>query len=222
MGYVVYSPQWFYGFDVILDFITIVTSILIGYFSIKSYYITKERNYLYLGSAFYLISIGFIIKSLTFLSIYFKLMTPYTHLIQKVFVEIEIIYLVGIFFYKLLVLTGFLTLFSFSQKLKSNNIFFMMIFFLFFLSFLIIKSEFLFHILIIGMIGYVVDYFIKNYRKNKTKGAKLVRDGFIMLLISQIAFVFIILNPHFYIIGEILQMISFLMLLTVYMRVHKK
>jgi hypothetical protein len=225
MGFMVHGPQWFYGFDAVLEFITIVTSILIGYFSIKAYHITKKKDYLFLGSAFYLISIGFIIKSLTYLSIYFKLISPYTDLIRKIFVEIEIIYIVGIFFYKFCVLSGFLTLFYFSQKVESKNIFSMMIYLLFLLSLLLIRSEFLFNLIIIGLLGYVIDYFIKNYRKNSTRGARLVRDGFILLFISRIIFLFLTLIPHIkilYVIGVIVQMISFIMLFFVYMRVHKR
>lgn len=212
----IYSPQWFYGIDAVLDFVTVLTCIFIGYFSIRSHNITGQKKYLYFGIAFYAISIGYIVKNLTFLSIYFKLFSPYTQYITKVFVEVRIIYLIGLFFYKFLTLSGFLALFLFAHRTRENVVY--MMFYTVFL-FSMISNQLFYHLLALGLLAYVLDYYHKNYQKHKKKGAGMVRNAFILIVASQAMFIFQALHPLFYVAAEFMLMAGFITLLYMFLKV---
>jgi hypothetical protein len=217
-----YSPIWFYGVDTALDLITIITCIMIGYFSIKSYNLNNNKSFLYFGIAFYLMSVGYIIQNLTYLSIYFQLINNYDYLVRQVFVTIDIIYIVGIFFYKFLTLLALLILFLVTQKVKSRNVIILLLFITFIFSMISIKSLFFYHLFVIGILAFIVDYYYTNYNKQKTKGAFLVKYGFLLFLLSQFIALFIIINPFVYVISEFIQMLSFFLLLIAQVKVLKK
>ena len=66
----VFSPNWFYGFDSILELIAVIVSILLVYYSYKCFKLTKEKKYLYFSAAFLSITTGFIAKIFGTLAIY--------------------------------------------------------------------------------------------------------------------------------------------------------
>src|SRR3989344_450750 len=66
----VFSPDWFYGFDSIIELIAIIASVLLVYYSYKCFKLTKENKYLYFSTAFLSITFAFISKILGTLAIY--------------------------------------------------------------------------------------------------------------------------------------------------------
>ena len=69
----IYSPQWFYGKDVIIDIVSICVLLLIAFFSINYYRIKKNRNYLYFALSFIILASSFLIKILMNINIYYKI-----------------------------------------------------------------------------------------------------------------------------------------------------
>ncbi|MEA3430735.1 MAG: hypothetical protein U9R08_05660, partial [Nanoarchaeota archaeon] len=70
----VYSPQWFYGIDILFESINVIAALLIAFFSYKIYKYTKDRHCLYFGLSFLAICIAFISKILTNFQIYFNVL----------------------------------------------------------------------------------------------------------------------------------------------------
>src|SRR3989338_9839639 len=66
----VFSPEWFYGFDSVIELIAIVVSVLLVYYSYKCFKLTKENKYLYFSTAFLSLTFGFIAKITGTLAIY--------------------------------------------------------------------------------------------------------------------------------------------------------
>src|SRR3989338_2162045 len=66
----VFSPEWFYGFDSVIELIAIVVSVLLVYYSYKCFKLTKENKYLYFSTAFLSLTFGFITKITGTLAIY--------------------------------------------------------------------------------------------------------------------------------------------------------
>ena len=121
----VFSPKWFYGFDSIIEFIAVIVSILLVYYSYRCFRLTKENKYLYFSTAFLSITLAFITKIIGTLAIYkpvitrtalgstihqtFTSLTPYS---------INAIALIIHFFFMLL---GFMILFLIISKLSWKN-----------------------------------------------------------------------------------------------------
>src|SRR3990167_7672830 len=66
----VFSPKWFYGFDSIIEFIAVIVSILLVYYSYRCFRLTKENKYLYFSTAFLSITLAFIAKIIGTSAIY--------------------------------------------------------------------------------------------------------------------------------------------------------
>src|SRR3989338_10058620 len=70
---VVYNPQWFYGKDIVIDLISVCVLLVISIFSVRyDFVMRKNRNYLHLASSFFIISLAFLAKILTYFVIYNK------------------------------------------------------------------------------------------------------------------------------------------------------
>src|SRR3989338_6643154 len=66
----VFSPNWFYGFDSVIESIAVLVSVLLVYYSYKCFKLTKEKKYLYFSTAFLSLTIAFIAKIVGTLAFY--------------------------------------------------------------------------------------------------------------------------------------------------------
>src|SRR3989338_10494791 len=71
----VFSPDWFYGFDSVIELIAVIASILLVYYSYKCFKLDKEKKYLYFSAAFLSLTFGFIAKITGTLAIYMPAIT---------------------------------------------------------------------------------------------------------------------------------------------------
>src|SRR3990170_997375 len=70
---VVYTPQWFYSKDLLIDAVSALVLLLIASFAVRYYKLNKKnKNYLYLAGSFFLIALSFLFKILTNFTIYYK------------------------------------------------------------------------------------------------------------------------------------------------------
>ncbi len=67
-----FSPQWFYGKDLVFDVISIIVLFLISYFSFQCYRLNKQnKRQGILSTSFLIIAIGFLAKVIVNYVIYF-------------------------------------------------------------------------------------------------------------------------------------------------------
>ena len=75
----IYSPVWFRGADILIDAFSMIVILLIAFFSIKCYRISrKNRNYVYLAASFIMIAASFLFKILTNFTFYSKILETKT------------------------------------------------------------------------------------------------------------------------------------------------
>jgi len=225
MVYVV-GPTWFYGIDYIFDLVSVIVGLLISYFSYRTYRYTSQKKYLYFASSFFLVALAFIAKVLATIPVYSKelkvetvgLVTVTSHIINKV----TWINQFGISIARLVMLVAFLILVLVSLKIKDKKIILLLIYLLIISTTLVSASYIVFHVTLLIMLSILFLNYRKNYLRIKSLNAKLVMCSFFALLISQIFFIFEGLAENFYVIGESVQLIGYLILLVAIIKMMVK
>ena len=120
----VFTPDWFLGKDVLIDVFSFLTLMIFFILAFKYSKISNNRNLLYLGSGFGLIGLAQLSSILTKMVLYFDfgpsqqigraLVSTY-HVMSSV----DIFYLLGFFFFKFLMLSGFYIIYRLPRKNKS-------------------------------------------------------------------------------------------------------
>ncbi|MBW3010898.1 hypothetical protein KY326_01625 [Candidatus Woesearchaeota archaeon] len=222
-----FSPEWFYNIDSIFEFVTVIVAILVAVYSYKCFRLSRDQKYKWFSLSFAGIAAGFLAKIMTNFTLYHEVVKTKAVgllVLTSRYVQRDIFFLsTTTFFYHLLILLGLLGLYlciykSYKQKQD--------IFILLFLAFIsTVGSHYryqVFHITAAVLLFFIFRHFYKNYLKKMTKNTLLVALAFCLLLISQILFTFIGLDPQLYVIGEVIQLVGFVLLLATYIIVLKK
>ncbi|MEA2037457.1 MAG: hypothetical protein U9O94_08150 [Nanoarchaeota archaeon] len=216
MAYVV-GPTWFYGIDYVFDLVSVVVGLLICFFAYRAYRYTSQKKFFYFSASFFFIAVAFISKILATTPVYSKelkvktigLVTVTSNIIQPV----TWINQFGISIARFLMLFAFLILLMVSLKIKDKKIIALFIYFLIISTTFVSVSYIVFHITLLLMLGILFLNYRRNYLKVKSKNAKMVMYSFLAIFLSQIFFIFDGLVEHFYVIGESIQLVGYLILL---------
>jgi len=219
-----YDPKWFYGKDVLTDIVSLFILFFIGYFSLRSYNLKKNKNYLIFTASFWLMALSFFFKIITNFTLYHKT----THIKQigmvtftyTIFHHSELLFYFGFLLHRLLMLVGLYSLYCVYSRTKLND--YLLVIYLIIVSTLFTSSVYyLFHITSLTILILITYNYLDLHLKNNSKTSLLLFNSFILITISQILFIFVKLNSWFYIIAEILQTIGFVLLLVTFIKVLK-
>lgn len=221
---VVYTPQWFYSKDLLIDGISAFVLLLIASFAVKYYKLNKNnKNYLYLASSFFLIALSFLFKILTNFTIYYKVFVTRhlgNYILTYPAIQVSnILFFVGFSLYRFLTLLGLYMLYSIYQKNQSKSSIFLMVFFILVLTYFSELEYFIFHIIALALLALITLQYYSTYRKNKQPTSKLVTASFAIIGASQIFSIFIFYNNVYYVVAGLMQLVGYLILLTTFIRV---
>lgn len=224
MVQVVFSPKWFWGKDIFIDSIALLVLLSIAIFATKYYRIKKSKNYFYLALSFYLISLSFFSKILINFTIYYQVL--HTQMIgsieyaQVILKSSEILAVSGLFFYRLFTLLGLFLLYSIYEKQSKANIVLMIYFII--ISILFSKEEYyIFYLTSFIFLGVISNRYYQNYKDNKEKTSGMLAASFSLITLSQIFFIFVNFTKHFYVVGEVIQLLGYILLLATFIMVLK-
>ncbi|MBW2974576.1 hypothetical protein KY366_02565 [Candidatus Woesearchaeota archaeon] len=216
MAYV-FGPTWFYGIDYIFDLVSVIVGLMISYFAYKSYRYTSQKKYFYFAASFFLVALAFVSKILATIPVYSKQLKVETvglvTITSQVINNVRWINALGVSIARLIMLFAFLLLVLVSLKIKDRKIIILLIYLLIISTTLVSASYIIFHITLLLMLGILFLGYKKNYLRVKSKNAKTVMYSFLALLVSQVFFIFEGIVKHFYVLGESIQLIGYLMLL---------
>jgi hypothetical protein len=221
----VYSPQWFYGKDIIIDIVGIIVLFLIGIFSIRSYRINKNKNYLWLGLSFFLISTSVFFKILTNFTIYYRVLEtkvlPFGTLTYQVVRSSDTLFFIGYLLYRLLTLLGLYFLYTIYNK-KQSKVDVMLIVYLIIISTYFSQSAyFIFHLTAFILLGLITYQYCTLYRSNRHKTTRMLAASFVIITLSHLVSCFVAMNLTLYVIAELIQLIGYTILLVTFFMVLK-
>ncbi|MEM3126585.1 MAG: hypothetical protein QW331_00755 [Candidatus Woesearchaeota archaeon] len=220
MALPVQIPQWFHGWDIVIDSISVLAALLISLFSYRAYKLTDNKKYFVFFLAFLLIGLSFILKIGIHAWLYYKIFTENT---GKITVQelsgILDVKVVGSFLYRLSMLLGLLAIFSLLNRINNVSVNFLFVYFIAILTFFSNYVNFVYHITATVMLFIICSLLKENAKRKKTASATLVFIAFTLLLASQLLFVFEAMQIELYAIGESVQLLGFSALIIEYILV---
>ncbi len=229
------TPNWFHGYDLILDSIGLLIALLIAGYSYRIYRINRENRYMYFSLAFLSVALSFMFKVASSAVLYFTSVREITAdvLMPLAGPELQFSALLyrGAFFMQMLLMLGaWLLIFFISQKARARLHKFYEVsqitLFIYLVVLISIVSNFKYFVFYLTgsvLLGLIVLNLYKNFlNTNRNQNAFRVMAAFLFLLAGNILFIFIFIHEGLYVAAEILQLVGFLILLYTYRRVTKR
>jgi len=218
----IYSPQWFYGKDIIIDIVSVCVLLLIAFFSIKYYKIKKNRNYIFLALSFAVLAGSFLFKILVNLNIYYKYIeTKDLGVVTTLYQSMKAsgkLFITSLFLYWFLTLFGFYILYSIYQKQSMSNFLFGT-YLLVILTYIAYPDYKIFHLTLLVILSLITINQARNYLNKKHFATKSVAYSFGIIALSQIFYILVDVNNRFYVAGELIQLIGYVILLITFIMV---
>ena len=160
-----FSPEWFFGYDIVLELFFAIITLTISRFAYKIYKLTNEKRTGLFSLSFFLISLSYIIQSVFNFLILLKLNE--TICIAVKILSIETFNIIGFNFSILLRILGFILLTFMTLKTKNNKILLLLIFTTLISIFTSQNILYSYSLISSVYLIFILFYYIKNYNKNK-------------------------------------------------------
>lgn len=222
---VIYGPEWFYNSGLFIDSISLVVLFLIGFFSIKYYNINKSnKNYLYLGMSFFVLSVSFLSLILMNAAIYYDLLElthgEYVTISYEAFEWADAIAYFGLLLYRLLAIFGLYFLYSIYLK-QSRPVVFLVSYLILISTFFSVSAYYIFHLTSLILLTLITLEYQRQYSRTKNSSTKMLAYSFGIIAISQVVAIFIKLHSGFYVLSQSIQLIGYILLLATFILVLK-
>jgi len=204
-------PNWFLGYDLILELAFAIISLIVSIYSFKIYRLSEQTQSKLFGIAFLFISISYFIQSFLNFTIISKL-NENIRIILKI-ISVNVLNTIGIYAHILFFITGLITLTYMTLKIKSAKTY-SLLFITIILSLVFSSNKlYLFYLLSSILLIYILIHYLTNYLKNKQSKTLLVLAAFAFLLFGSIHFIFAVNHSLYYVIGHSLELIAYLLIL---------
>ena len=227
-----FTPGWFNGYDMLFEVIALAVALLIAGYSWRVYRINKENKFAYFSLAFMLVSLSLGFKIFTSGVLYFF---PVRETVAQILRPAAgaglkysaLFYRAGFFMQMASMLGAWLLIFLISQKprdrLKKYFELSQIGLFVYLVLLISVIANFkyvIFYLTSSVLLSLIVLNYYKNYlNTNKNKNAYKVMMAFLLILLGNLFLVFVFLFSNFYVIGEVLMLVGFLILLHTYSKV---
>ncbi|MFH1209672.1 MAG: hypothetical protein V1663_02695 [archaeon] len=213
-------PNWFLGYDILLEVVFAVVTLLVALYAYKVYKFTEQRQSKLFALSFFLISISYLIQSILNFLILNKLNDNICTMLQ--IKSVTTLNLIGIYTHIFFFIAGLIVLTYTTLKIKDTRVL-SLLFILSFLSLIFSLNKInLFYILSSIFFVYISLYYLFVYLKTKHTKNLLVLIAFIFLLFAHIHFIFSLTYGSFYVIAHLLEFIAYLLILIDLILVLKK
>ncbi len=221
-----YSPVWFAGIDMIIELLGVIVALIIAFYSYKIFRILKEKKYAHFSLAFIFIAASFFVRVAAYALNFFIKPPASIYASQDIvrhIANISLIRIFGIFIPIILMLAAFMVLIVISTGTKDKKLVSLLFILSFMSSFLgVFLDQFWYYLIAFILLAYVAHSFFINYKNNKKTSSLIVFVSFAIFAFSQLMFAFSAIHKYCYVIAEIVQLVSFLMLLAGFVLIFRK
>lgn len=204
---------------VAIQFFGALIALFIAIYGYKAYKLTKDRKYLYFGSAFGLLSfhLFLFVSMIPALYVYY---TYFRHIDPGVLLSVSHFLNFIYMFITLMAYAVFVVIYAGMARRSLMLLLGSLVFALVMYSYIYI-SFIGFNLVALLLLLFVIAYNAKNYIRKKKKGSSLVLSAFILIALGHLFFILEMFNSVFYVIGHIIQLIGYISLLVVVLRILK-
>ncbi|MBR9693372.1 hypothetical protein GOV07_05630 [Candidatus Woesearchaeota archaeon] len=220
MALIYLSPQWFVGYDILLEGIFAVITAAVAFLAWQIYRKTRERQVGLLSGAFLLIALSYIAQTV-FNGFMIIEATENIPLLQKA-AEIMFFKTLGMYLQILFMLLGLAVLFFMTCKSHNKRLLWFLLA-ITLLPFIFIPNILtIFYLLTTIYLGFILWYFIDNYRQNRQWKTLLIALAFLFLFIAKAHFLIAVNHQFFYVLGHILELVAYCLILANFLLVLRK
>lgn len=220
----VFTPDWFTRADVMIELFSFIILAVFFVLAIKSYRLNKNKKSLYLGWGFLFIALAELATILTKVILFYD--TTFTQNIGQMVItyhvvrSVDFFYDLGFFINKLFFLVGLYVLYRLPLKKLSISDLILSVFFIIISAFYGQSFYYIFNIVALVFILLIIRNYLEIYRENKAPNTALLISAFTLLGLSEVIFILSRINV-LYVLGQLLQLVSYIMLLILIVRILK-
>lgn len=207
------SQTWFSGYDILLEVIFSIITLIVALYSFKVYRLAGQRESKLLGISFLLISISYSLWAILNSFALRELNEAQSRFTLTDLMHYGLISSIGIYGHILLYLTGIITLTYMTLRIKSSKIYSLLICLVLITSFLVEEKYIVIYFLSSILLLFVIIGYVEEYWKNKNKGVLLTIYAFMLLFLGRFDFVFSTSRYIFYVVGHLLELVAYMLIL---------
>ncbi len=204
-------PEWFFKLSLGLELIFSIVTLIVALYALKVYRIFEQREIKLLSISFFLISASYLMKAALNLFVLREVIEGVRILNYS---NLNFLGILGFYSYIILFMTGLVTLTYITFKIKSWRVYSLILATNLIIIFFNNDKSFAFNLLSSILLFYVIINYSIEYKNKKNGKTLLVLLAFIALLFSGIGFIFAESYYANYVIGHILELASYLLILT--------
>ncbi len=214
------SPQWFYGYDIILEAIFAIISLAIALFAFWIYQASGQKPAKFLGLSFLLISLAYVVQSVFNYLILSRQNSLVCQAIQLS--SVADLDFIGWFAHVVLMLGGYIILVYMAWKPSRSRTIWLLLAIT--LIALVYSSNMLMTYYLVGAIYLAIIswHYIEHFLANKQTKSLLVALAFVFLFFGSFHFFLSVNHELFYILGQFLELLAYCLILTNLYLVLKK
>lgn len=192
--------------------------------SLNNFVLSKNKKFIYLGLAFFLVALGELAAVFMNIGIYFD--SAITYAVGKAVVtttavkSIDLIYTLGFFFFRFFVMLGFYFIYYVTKKGRNRIEHFLILYFILIISIFTHYATFVFHLTVTFILLLVLVNYFEIYKENKSQNTKSLIGVFLVLFFSHFLMIFSF-NYIIIVFANLLQLISYLLLLVIIIRIYQ-
>lgn len=204
-----YGPNWFNGVDTVFDVISAVAAAMVWLYARRVKRLTGDPSCSYLGNAFLLISISFVIKVITNVVTYLDLDSLGNVFLLSDALKVQVFLAAGYFVYRLCFLIALIWLVCIGLKIMDWRVKSLFAIFAAIGTLFSHYAYVVFHFIALMLLIYIVASSYGRYKENQNKRSAMITLSFFCLLLAQVMFLFVGIEQWMYVIGESLQLLAF-------------
>jgi len=211
MAHIFSVPNWFFGYDAILELFFAVITLAVALYAFKVYKLSNQEQPKLFGLAFLAFSISYFIQSI----LNYLIITEAAQAVCEV-VKIQSVALfnaIGIYIHMFFFIIGLVTLAYMTLKINSPKTYLILLA-SFLLSFFVVANKIpWFYMVSSLLLVFISLHYLFNFIKNKQTKTFLVFLAFLLLLFGHLHFIFSLNHVIYYAMGHFLELVAYILIL---------
>ncbi len=212
MAVVYIVPKWFFGYDVALEIMFAIVTLLVSWYAFKVYKLTDHDQPRYVGAGFLFIGLSYFAQSLLNLVL---LSGIDFDLYRGQYLQLaNFLSVIGLYTHMVFFLVGLIIITYMTLRTKNTATLSL----LFALSLVVIffstQRVFLFNVLSCVFLAFIAFYYMALYKKKRYTNLLWVLIAFVLLFLASVHFAFAVHHPLLYVIAHIVELVAYLLILT--------
>ncbi|MEK6926967.1 MAG: hypothetical protein AABX11_00895 [Nanoarchaeota archaeon] len=203
-------PEWFFGLDLGMEFLTAIITIAIAISAIKIYKMTGDAPIKRFGLGFLMIGISFTIWAFAELFLIKSLDNGFRGIILERLQDFQIL---GIYAHIIFFIAGLVTLTYATFKINKDGVYYLLLGLSLLVMAVSLNKMITMNILSVFLLSFIAYHYFTEWRANRNKNTCKIFVAFLLLVFSNLSLIFSDYSMYTYVISHSLEVIAYLIML---------